>query len=110
MVQYIRNSGYAEICFRLPLHNSPTSEEVAMRKGYIEILEDRCKGCEMCIPACPSSLISFPMKTLNKAGYYVAEYNDPDEKCTACKSCAVNCPDCAIVVYKRVAAAAGGEK
>lgn len=73
-----------------------------MRKGYIEILADRCKGCEMCIPACPYDLITFPMKVLNKAGYFVVEFVDDDEKCTACKMCATACPDCAIVVYKRV--------
>jgi len=72
-----------------------------MRKGYIEILAERCKGCELCIPACPHDLISFPMKLLNPAGYFVAEFNDDDEKCNACKLCAVACPDCAIVVYKR---------
>jgi 2-oxoglutarate ferredoxin oxidoreductase subunit delta len=64
----------------------------------------------MCIPACPSNLIAFPMKLLNKAGYFVAEFNDPEEKCPACKLCAVACPDCAIVVYKRIPAAVGGAK
>lgn len=73
-----------------------------MRKGYIEILVDRCKGCEMCVPACPYDLLKFPMNVLNKAGYFVAEYDDDDGKCTACKLCATACPDCAIVVYKRV--------
>jgi 2-oxoglutarate ferredoxin oxidoreductase subunit delta len=72
-----------------------------MRKGYIEIIEDRCKGCEMCVDACPRDLIIFPMKKLNKAGYFIAQFNDPEEKCPACKMCAVACPDCAIVVYKR---------
>jgi 2-oxoglutarate ferredoxin oxidoreductase subunit delta len=83
-----------------------------MRKGYIEILVDRCKGCEMCIPACPHELLSYPMKVLNKAGYFIAEFNDPEEKCPACKLCAVACPDCAIVVYKRISekVAAGGVK
>jgi 2-oxoglutarate ferredoxin oxidoreductase subunit delta len=72
-----------------------------MRKGYVEILVDRCKGCEMCIPACPSDLLTFPMETLNKAGYFVVKFVDPEEKCPACKLCAVACPDCAIIVYKR---------
>ena len=39
-----------------------------MRKGYVEILVDRCKGCEMCVAACPNDLLTFPMETLNKAG------------------------------------------
>jgi 2-oxoglutarate ferredoxin oxidoreductase subunit delta len=83
-----------------------------MRKGYIEILVERCKGCEMCIPACPHELIQFPMKTLNRAGYFIAEFSDPAEKCPACKLCAVACPDCAIVVYKRIKTpvASGGAK
>jgi 2-oxoglutarate ferredoxin oxidoreductase subunit delta len=81
-----------------------------MRKGYVEVLVNRCKGCEMCIPACPFSLMTFPMKTLNKAGYFIAEFDDSEEKCTACKMCATACPDAAIVVYKRIKEPAGGAK
>lgn len=81
-----------------------------MRKGYVEILPDRCKGCEMCIDACPHDLLKFPMKQLNSAGYFIAEFEDPEEKCPACKLCAVICPDCAIVVYKRIPVTAGGVK
>ena len=81
-----------------------------MRKGYIEILPDRCKGCEMCVAACPRDLITFPMETLNKAGYFLAKFVDPEEKCPACKLCAVACPDCAIVVYKRAKEPAGSAK
>ena len=72
-----------------------------MRKGYVEVLADRCKGCEMCVAACPNDLLTFPMETLNHAGYFIAKFVDPEEKCPACKLCAVACPDCAIVVYKR---------
>ena len=83
-----------------------------MRKGYIEIITDRCKGCQMCVVACPRDLIQYPMKKLNKAGYFIAEFHDEAEKCPACKMCAVACPDCAIVVYKRVkeAVPTGGSK
>jgi len=66
----------------------------------IEILDDTCKGCLLCIPACPHNLIENTKAKINKRGLYPVEYVDPDHKCTGCKLCAVVCPDVAIIVYK----------
>lgn len=69
------------------------------RKGYIEIDENRCKGCGLCISFCPQNLIRFS-KTFNSKGYHPAEFHDPDERCLVCGFCYRMCPDAAITVYR----------
>jgi len=67
-------------------------------KGYIEIDQDLCKGCELCICFCPKKIISLSDK-LNSNGYLPASFNDSGE-CTGCATCAVVCPEVAIEVYR----------
>lgn len=66
---------------------------------------DRCKGCGLCVTACPKKIVSIQQEKLNKKGYYTAVCIDEDA-CIGCALCAMMCPDCAI----RVAAKEGGEK
>ena len=68
-------------------------------KGKIIILEDACKGCGLCLEACPFELIKLG-DTINSFGYKSIIHDDPDGKCTACKMCALICPDIAIEVIK----------
>jgi 2-oxoglutarate ferredoxin oxidoreductase subunit delta len=67
-------------------------------KGRIEINQELCKGCELCISFCPKKLISLS-DTLNAAGYLPSVFNDAGE-CTGCATCAVVCPEVAIEVYR----------
>ena len=78
----------------------PTSEskEKAKVKGYIEVDQVFCKGCEICIHFCPKGSISLADK-LNQAGYLPVVYNDNGE-CTGCAICAQVCPEAAIEVYR----------
>ncbi|MBM4158868.1 MAG: 4Fe-4S dicluster domain-containing protein [Ignavibacteria bacterium] len=66
-------------------------------KGKTEIHIQRCKGCELCITACPEGAISMS-KGLNNFGYRYAVI--VDDLCTGCANCAVICPDAAIKVYR----------
>lgn len=62
--------------------------------------EDRCKGCGLCIGACPMKIISFSDK-LNVRGYHPAVVTeDKMSKCIGCASCGKMCPDCVITVEK----------
>ncbi|MBT4513310.1 MAG: ferredoxin family protein [Chloroflexi bacterium] len=69
-----------------------------MRKGYIEIDQVLCKGCQICMEFCPKTSIS-PADNLNAAGYLPASYNDESE-CTGCAICALVCPEVCIEVYR----------
>ncbi|UCH31468.1 MAG: 4Fe-4S binding protein [Candidatus Bathyarchaeota archaeon] len=68
--------------------------------GKIKIDEKACKGCKLCVDACPFRLIS-TSERINPKGYYSAEFVDPEEKCTGCTLCAIMCPDVAIEVYRK---------
>ncbi len=70
---------------------------MAKVKGAIVINIERCKGCEVCIDACPESVIAMN-KNVNAKGYHFAMVTN--ENCTGCTNCAVVCPDGVITVYR----------
>ncbi|UCB61527.1 MAG: 4Fe-4S dicluster domain-containing protein [Candidatus Bathyarchaeota archaeon] len=67
--------------------------------GKIIIDEKLCKGCTLCVHACPHRLIRISDQ-INPEGYYAAEFNDSEGKCTGCSLCAITCPDVVIEVYR----------
>ena len=67
--------------------------------GKITIDENVCKGCEMCVNACPKKIIALAKDRINAKGYHPAQCIAP-EKCVGCASCATMCPDVAITVER----------
>ncbi|HOX17214.1 MAG: 4Fe-4S binding protein [Spirochaetia bacterium] len=67
-------------------------------KGKTEIDRERCKGCLLCVRACPTKVLDVD-ETANSWGYYPAKVANPD-KCIACGNCYLVCPDVAVTVYK----------
>lgn len=67
-------------------------------KGRISINVERCKGCGLCVQACPHKVITQSEK-LNAKGLYYVEATLP-EQCTGCTNCALVCPDTVITVYQ----------
>jgi 2-oxoglutarate ferredoxin oxidoreductase subunit delta len=65
--------------------------------GKIVIDFERCKGCGLCVPACPNKCIAISKKS-NRMGYFPAD--STNEGCTGCGICAMMCPDAAIEVYR----------
>lgn len=84
-------------------------------KFMVIIDDERCKGCELCVAACPQDVLRMSER-LNAKGYAVAENVAPD-RCTGCKQCSTACPDVAITIERAAgretaasaAESAGGE-
>ena len=60
---------------------------------------DLCKGCGLCVNACPKALLAIAADQINAKGYSPAVMTDM-EKCIGCAFCATMCPDCVITVEK----------
>ena len=67
-------------------------------RGKIEIDASECKGCGLCIEACPPNVIAMSDQ-LNHFGYKPAFYMGSG--CTGCGICFTACPEPgAITVYR----------
>ncbi len=65
----------------------------------VTINEERCKGCGLCVRACPKQIMQLSKTKLNSKGYHPAEVFNK-EACIACAACARTCPDAVIQVEK----------
>lgn len=72
---------------------------MAKVRGAIVVDTEKCKGCEVCTVACPTSVIGMH-QNVNSKGYHYA-YMEQPEACTGCANCAIVCPDGVITVYKK---------
>jgi len=62
----------------------------------ITIDAEQCKGCGLCVTACPQRVIAIGTR-INRRGQFHAVASDP-RRCIACRSCSIACPDAAIEV------------
>lgn len=67
--------------------------------GAIVVDTKRCKGCGLCVEACPKHVIAMTKK-VNASGYPYCEAVEP-EGCIGCSSCGIVCPDGCITVYRK---------
>jgi len=65
----------------------------------VTVNENLCKGCGLCVVACPKKIVQLDRDRLNASGYNPAAVTDIAQ-CTACTMCAIMCPDSAIKVEK----------
>ena len=70
-------------------------------RGAVTVNTERCKGCSLCVVACPKHVLSLQEKEVNNRGYHYAYMAVPEE-CIGCQSGAVVCPDACIEVYRVV--------
>jgi 2-oxoglutarate ferredoxin oxidoreductase subunit delta len=70
----------------------------------LEIATNRCKGCGLCVDACPRHVLVLDESTVNVLGYHPVQLTNAAE-CTSCAICARICPDVAFTVYAPAKAA-----
>lgn len=75
--------------------------DMAKAKGAVDINTERCKGCELCVVACPCAVLALQPKEVNNRGYHFAFVDNP-QACIGCAACATVCPDGCITVYRMV--------
>ena len=68
-------------------------------KGAVVIDTERCKGCNLCVVACPTDTLTLSKLEVNHNGYAYC-CDEHAENCIGCASCALVCPDGCITVYK----------
>ncbi|MFX0091602.1 MAG: ferredoxin family protein [Candidatus Hodarchaeota archaeon] len=68
--------------------------------GEIHVIDDRCKGCEICIKYCPVQALEFSKK-FNKKGYHPPKAKEDGPDCILCQFCQLICPDFAIFVKEK---------
>jgi len=65
--------------------------------GTVVIDVDACKGCDLCIDACPPGVLEMTTHEVNARGY---RFPVLLAGCTGCQICAQVCPDFCFQVYK----------
>jgi Pyruvate/2-oxoacid:ferredoxin oxidoreductase delta subunit len=73
--------------------------EEQVDRGTIQIADDLCKGCGLCILTCPVHCLTMKLE-LNQQGYTAAQY--VGRGCTGCGICFYVCPEPgALTVFRR---------
>ena len=72
---------------------------MAELKGRVRLATNSCKGCALCIIACPEEIIVIDDSTVNLKGYSPASISSPAQ-CIGCGNCALMCPDSVITVER----------
>ena len=65
-------------------------------RGTVTVDIERCKGCELCIPACPPGVLQMS-HARNELG---VAYPELLPGCTGCSACALVCPDFCFEIYR----------
>jgi 2-oxoglutarate ferredoxin oxidoreductase subunit delta len=71
--------------------------DTVLTRGTVVIDVDACKGCDLCIGACPPGVLVMTSHEVNARGY---RFPLLLAGCTGCRACSQICPDFVFQVYK----------
>lgn len=66
-------------------------------RGSVVIDRERCKGCTLCVPACPPAVLRMSAEGRNGLG---VPYPELLPGCTGCGACLLVCPDFCFEVFR----------
>lgn len=73
-------------------------------RGLLRVAENECKGCGLCVEACPPHAIHMG-EALNRYGYRTAAYAGAG--CTGCGICFLACPEPGAITVLRAVKLSG---
>jgi len=75
----------------------------AIDRGRLDLNAEECKGCGLCVEACPPKVLQLA-PFLNRYGYHPVTYVGAG--CTGCGICFFACPEPGAIAVWRIAKAA----
>lgn len=69
-------------------------------KCNVELSEELCIGCGLCVSACPRKILAIYDDKVNKNGNHIVGITDTT-KCIGCGSCTMICPNSVIKLIKK---------
>ena len=82
-----------------PLERNAMENVEKKDRGKLQVDVDECKGCGLCVEACPPKVIEMGER-LNHYGYRTAAYKGSG--CTGCGICFVVCPEPGAITVSRL--------
>jgi 2-oxoglutarate ferredoxin oxidoreductase subunit delta len=61
------------------------------KKATVVVHTDLCKGCGLCVHACPQHLLEISHEGVNRLGYFPVKFTA--EGCSGCGVCFYACPE-----------------
>ena len=84
---------------KMPYNVRDIKEKEGVTMAKVTFRDDLCKGCGLCVNACPKKILELDKSRLNNKGYHPVTCIDQDQ-CIGCTFCAVQCPDSVITVER----------
>jgi 2-oxoglutarate ferredoxin oxidoreductase subunit delta len=73
----------------------------AIDRGSVKLKSEECKGCALCVEACPPKVLQLTAH-LNACGYHPVAYSGTG--CTGCGICFFACPEPGAIIVLRLSA------
>jgi 2-oxoglutarate ferredoxin oxidoreductase subunit delta len=86
-------------CYDSILKDEEEKKRKMAKKGNVEIDRERCKGCYLCVRACPIKVLEKDAEP-NLSGIYPAVPAQKEKNCIACGNCYAVCPDVCLTVWE----------